>query len=129
MTEQRPQDWEWVKATHQCKAIAMFGRLQALAQRDIDQRNEQLGRKTFHLTEINGLEFSISKNGGWDDRVFFKVSDDALSRVSTCGPNAVNEVVYTVGLDADGLCRFRRGDEHIDPWQVLHAALAPLLFG
>jgi hypothetical protein len=126
--ESRPSDWEWVKATEHCRAAAMFVRLQALAQRDVDQRNQQLsGTATFLLTQISETEFSIGKNGASDDCLFFRVLGD-LKCISVSGVNGRNEVRYTVGLDSNGVCKFRRGDEVLDPWQVLKAALEPLFF-
>ena len=127
MADDRPPDWDWVTATYKCKAEAMFGRLQALAQRDVETRNKQLGREVFKLIEINGIEFLVSKDASRSVQVYFKVMDD-LARISVRAWQG-EEAMYTVGMDDTGICRFRNGVDQLDAWQVLKAALGPLLFG
>jgi hypothetical protein len=125
MAEQRLWNWDWVNATHQCKAIEMFGRIRSLAERDVKTRNDQLKREQFRLEEVHGLQFSVGNAANWQERVFFEAEEQ---RIVVCELNRVNEVVYTVALDDQGKCRLRRGVEWVDPWQVLQAALSPLFF-
>ncbi len=124
--DERPQDWNWVEAQGRCKVEVMFGRLRELAKRDVDQRNKQLNKQAFVLKDIDGITFSVSAvKGDFNGQIFFVLGNDAIS---ISGANRVNEVQYTVALDASGTCRFRRGLEELDFWQVLKAALEPLFF-
>jgi hypothetical protein len=125
--ESRPSDWDWVSAKHKCMAVEMFGRLRALAQRDVETRNKQLeGVAVFKLVEITGIEFLVSKGASRAADVHFKVLDD-LTRISVRALRG-EEAMYTVGLDDTGVCRFRRGADQLDAWQVLKAALSPIFF-
>ncbi len=127
MVEDRPSDWDWVKATYECTASVMFGRLMAMAAQNVQQRNKQLGRDAFKLIEINGIQFAVSKEGSaLADRFFFKITD-GLDSISVRTPKG--ETLYTVGLTDNGACKLRRDGTELDPWQVLKAALEPLLFG
>ena len=124
----RPQDWDWVSAVDTCKATVMFGELKAMAQRNVDTRNKQLGRDQFRLIEINGIEFAVNKSAGSADAVFFRVSDD-LQRVLMCrGRNDAPEATYTVGLNDMGRCTFRRDPDEMSAWRVLKSALEQLFF-
>jgi len=59
--------------------------------------------------------------------LFFRVTDDQ-SQIAVCELNRANEVTYSVGLDANGKCKFKRGSDLLDPWQVLMAALKAKFF-
>lgn len=132
MVDDRPPDWDWVKATQNCRALVMFGTLKALAQRDIQTRNADSGREAFTVTEIDGIHFSV--NGPVGDpilprKVFFQVTGDNLSEVTVRDArNPDNPTIYTVGLDDQGVCKFRRDGQQLDAWQVLKASLETLFF-
>lgn len=127
MTDDRPANWDWVGAIHSCRPETMFRQLRASAQKNITTRNGQLGHETFMLTDINGIEFSVSKNAGMHDRIFFKVTDD-LAAISVAQANG-EPTLYSVGFAKNGDCKFCRGDEQFDAWQVLELALKDFLFG
>ena len=77
--------------------------------------------------EVSGIEFSVGKDSGMTNRVTFRVQDD-LAHISVA-TGREEGIVYSVGLDDGGICRLRRDADYLDPWQVLKAALEPLLFG
>jgi len=56
------------------------------------------------------------------------LTGDATDRIVVHGLHKVT-TTYTVGLDAAGHCTLRRDGDDWAPWQVLKAALEPLLFG
>jgi hypothetical protein len=126
--DKRPPDWEWVKAIYQCSALVMFGELKALARRDLRTRNEQLGREAFKFADVSGVEFMIVEANSPRALASFRVTDD-LARISVVGGRTNEQTVYTVGLDDNGICRFQIGNMRLDAWQVLKAALEPILFG
>ena len=35
LNDPRPQNWDWVKATHECSVEVMFGRLQEMATQNV----------------------------------------------------------------------------------------------
>jgi hypothetical protein len=128
MADERPRNWDWVKATHECSALIMFGELKALAQRDVQARNQQLNQERFTVTEINGIQFAVGRAHSMGSRIYFRVTDD-LKQVEVTRHEGAVIGRYTVGLDENGTCRFRQEAEQLDPWQVLKAMLEPLLFG
>jgi hypothetical protein len=125
--ESRPPNWNWVKATHECNAQAMFGELRGVARANIQERNKQLGREAFKLIEINGIDFLIRKDDSIGDTVGFRVLDD-LARISIVSDRTKEQAIYTVGLDPNGACKFKRNGGDFDAWQVLKVALSPLFF-
>ena len=65
MNENRPPDWDWVKATGECTAASMFSTLRDLACRDIQERNEQLKRNKFTVGDVDTGGFWAGP-GDWD---------------------------------------------------------------
>lgn len=135
MIEDRPADWDWVKAVDTCKATVMFGTLKTLAKQNVDTRNAQVGKNRFVFQEIDGITFSVLKPNERDrfaDQVFFKVTDDLLS-ITVSRPNGGRQpellARYEVGLSDTSECKLRSHGIDYDPWQVLKANLEELLFG
>ena len=127
--EERPADWDWVKATHECNAAIMFGVLQTLAKRDVDQRNKQLGKDRFEV-KSDGARFEVMKTSGEPSKVvYFQLAGDAAGQIGVRDAATNTTTTYTVGLDGVGVCKFRHDGEESDPWQVLKTALESLLFG
>ena len=129
MSDSRPADWDWVKHTHECNALVMFGVLQVLSNQNVTRRNEQLGKERFEFEQINGGHFAVGLRGDFHSRVFVRVTGDDLRRIAIGTHRNPDKAVYALALDADGACRFKLGEELLAPWQVLKAALEPLLFG
>ena len=122
MVDKRPDDWNWVQATEKCTAHAMFGRLRQVAQRNVEDRNRQLGgEERFLVTDVNARQFSVGPAGDVQSSIVFKVNDRDLVEVT--GFNRI-KVTYAVHLDASGVCRFRHEDGgSFDACQVFEAAL------
>ncbi len=128
MVDERPPDWDWVKATHECSAEVMFGILQTLAKRDVAARNGKLAKEQFIVT-VDGAVFTVMKAGaGPAKRVRCALTGTAADQLAVWDAERDTTTTYTVGLDARGVCKLRRDDDELDPWQVLKAALEPLLF-
>ena len=135
MAEERSPDWDWVKAVEACSAPVMSGTLKTLARQNVDARNAQLRlpKPKFRFHDEDDLTFTVNKPTAGDlfaNQVVFKVTDDLSSIAVTFGrglPQA--SVSYKVGLDDNGTCKLRLNGVDRDPWQVLKAALEPLLFG
>jgi hypothetical protein len=127
MTDERPHDWEWVKAIGTCQATVVFGELKSLVKRDVSTRNQQLGREQFSFVEVDGIQFAVGRSGHIESRIFFAVTEN-LKEITICRLNSDEIGRYTVRLDENGQCRLFSGESKLDHWQVLQAALEPLLF-
>jgi hypothetical protein len=128
MTDERPQNWDWVHAIGTCSPQVMFGQLKELARQNVTKRNEQLGRGVVYaLREIDGVSFSVGKTDAHGNAMFFGLTDD-LKAMEVSKINRQNAVRYAVKLCDDGLCRWASGNVPLDHWQVLRTALEPLLF-
>jgi hypothetical protein len=128
MPQERPDNWNWVKAIGECTAQVMIGRLREQAQTAIDTRMRQPDCRTpFELTP-DGIGFSVRRKGDFPGSVFFGVTDD-MRMITVCGLNRRNEIQYSIALDDNGDCKLRTANgELLDPWQPLKAALEALLF-
>src|SRR5579872_3138188 len=113
MPDERPPDWDWVKAIGTCKATVMFGTLKTLAKQNVDTRNAQLETARFLFMEPDGITFTVNRPIPADryaNQIIFKVTDD-LSRISVGwarGYRQPTEEFYEVGLDDAGTCKLRR---------------------
>ena len=124
MHENRPPNWDWVKATGECTATNMFSKLHELARRDIQKRNEQLGKEQFIVSD-NESGFWVDRSGvGLGTHIWFNLHTESEIRVKARD----EEVIYAVNLDDMGCCKLWSAGQSLDPWQVLKLALEPLLF-
>lgn len=131
MAAERPPDWDWVTAIGTCKATVMFGALKTLAKQNVQVRNAQLGEERFGFQEPDGITFLVTRPGQRTSQVAFQVVGEELSAIAVSVGQGLQRptTTYTVGLDGQGVCKLRHGETDWDPWQVLKAALEPLLFG
>ena len=122
----RPPDWDWVKTAGECTAAIMFGSLKTLAQRDVQTRNNQLGKERFIVGDHEGISFWVDQaRREMNTHVWFTLLIELNGiRVGSRG----TETIYTVRLDDTGHCKLWSEDQSFDPWQVLKRALEPLLF-
>jgi hypothetical protein len=116
-------------ARGRCTAVTMFNSLRGWTERDTKTRNKQIEKDRFKVESINGLQFAVSRDGGWDDRIFFSVEGDDLSTIVVKkGAKDTSPARYTVVRADDGDCKFRNGkNEDLEGWQVMKSALEALL--
>ena len=126
MHENRPPDWDWVKATGECTAISMFSKIHDLACRNIQERNKQLKRDKFAVSDVAECFFWADRGDGeHGTHIWFSLLSESRIEVKVRGEVAI----YTVKLDDMGCCKLWSENQSLDPWQVLDLALEPLLLG
>jgi hypothetical protein len=134
MTDERPPNWDWVKAIATCKATVMFGEMKTLAKQNVDTRNGQLGGEPFRFSEPDGITFLVNHPTNVDrlaNQIAFKVVGEDLSAIEVSVGRGLQRptIKYEVRLNDQGVCKLRHDNTDFDPWQVLKSALEPLLFG
>lgn len=130
--DEKPSDFDWVMARHECSPVKLFERLRLGAERNTGARNRvegerQNGMKFGH--DSHGDVFSVYREGRPGVAVRFRLSGDTIHVEATellGGPGA--NFSGTLTLTNDAKCRLRVGDEDLDEWQVLRRALERLFF-
>lgn len=132
MEKEREDDWDWVTARAACDPELMLSELQRLAAVYMTARNATAGPRD------PADRFKMNRNPG-----FFSVYDTGTIGRRAAGVKLRYEPVEfhilrdvpeppafkaTLEFTANGDCRFRVGDELLQPWQFLRLALEPLFF-
>ncbi|MBI2187324.1 MAG: hypothetical protein HYU37_09445 [Acidobacteria bacterium] len=99
-----------------------------MATQNVTTRNKQVDDPERFRIDTDGGRFRVAKSGaGLSKTVLVELAGDAVDHIVVRDINK-NQTSYTVGLNTLGECMLRRNGEELQPWQVLKAALEPLLF-
>ncbi len=131
-------DFDWVSARHDCTAGRIFNDLRELAQVNVETRNEQIqGRSETAIdfrqsppgTDPPTFTVLRHRSGSASPYMVRFRLEKGLIRVES--ERLVEPVGFdvTVRMDDDGRCVCFVDDQRRLPWQILHRALDPLLFG
>lgn len=128
MKSDRPSDWDWVTARHDCTTVNFFERLYLGAKLNVETRNKQRGGSApVEIAAPQPGSFSIIRalSFGGHVMVRFNLRDE---RIMVQGSGIVLNFEGTLTLNNDGECRLLVGGDVLDEWQVLRKALETLLF-
>ena len=128
------QDFNWVKARHECSFSVEFSRLHLSAKENVEERNKNLPPESavdfsFHNDSENHFEVhrtpALGLVGKRYEVIFLRRNDHILIRNSFLNKNHT----LTLTLNNDGECRFKvDGEGEYKRWQVLRMALEPIFF-
>jgi hypothetical protein len=111
----------------------MFDALKVAAQKNVDTRNghanlwTQHSRFSLREPDHGRNVFTIADTFGHPDKpwVKFTLQDETITVRRSW---AKEDRAYTLTLNNDGQCRFSKGGDEFEIWQVLRDALEELLF-
>lgn len=133
MTDQAPDDFDWVSAQAQCNAGAMFERLRTRVRDDVQRRNGLLGRTDGWRFEFESEDdaFEVARVSGSlvDSKVSAVVTfERAGRRIQIHSEDIDVDFTMIVMLDVSGACRFVVGEAFYSGWEIRRMALELLFF-
>ena len=119
-------EWSWVKAVSSCSVAQKFSELKLDLERDVEDRNDLVrpGEPTFTIAS-NGSKVGVSKAYGKTlSTVIFSMIDKGISVRDDDG--LIFEDMLTINDQRE--CRFKIGEQELEPWQMRKRALWKLFF-
>ena len=132
MTEQTPEDFDWVSAHASCNAAATFDRLRAGAAEDVGRRNAQIGDDGHPRFAVEDGEdedqFEVTRIDDDDQVTAFVSFKREGRRILVAGDGVDVDLTIVTTVDASGACRCVVGEALYTEWEVRRMALEVLFF-
>jgi len=129
-----PEDFDWVSAQAECTPSALFERLRAGVQQDVERRNALVeledgarfefseDSEAFDVTRLEGARFG-------DARIAALVRFERVGRrINVHGEDVDVDFTAVPALDQSGQCRLVVGEALYTEWEIRRMALELLFF-
>lgn len=123
-------EFDWVTARNNCTAASEFKNVSAAVIADMKTRIEQYGalKHDLEYRACGDDKFAVRQRGS-HEIVFERVGETiTVTYVHQSGTERPLLTV-TVGMNEQGECTLKEGDQELLPWQVRRRALEETFFG
>ena len=123
-------NFDWVTARNNCTAASEFENLRAAVIDDMKTRiaQDDALKHALEYRDHGADKFAVRKQGSHE--ILFQRVDETIKIVNIHQSGTERHLLtVTVGMNEQGQCTLKRGDDELLPWQVRRKALEETLFG